>query len=61
MIELEKIRKQEQKTNRRKMLYKMIQNDLWFKMIGSFEETATNGKITIDMANYEQNQLPQKI
>lgn len=61
MIELEKIRKQEQKTNRRKVLYKMIQNDLWSKMTGSFEETATNGKITIDMSNDEQNQLPQKI
>lgn len=61
MIELENIRKQEQKTNRRKMLYKMIQNYLWFKMIGSFEETTTNGKITIDMANDEQNQLSQKI
>ena len=61
MIELENIRKQEQKTNRRKMLYKMIQSYLWFKMIGSFEETTTNGKITIDMANDEQNQLSQKI
>lgn len=61
MIELGKIRKQEQKTNRRKVLYKMIQNDLWSKMTGSFEETATNGKITIDMSNDEQNQLPQKI
>ena len=59
MNKLETIREHEQKINRKKKkLYKGCKTKydfIKFKTIQSFEDAIRNGKLTMDLANEEQN------